>query len=972
MTRQEAVDEIMAEFKTQRNSIAIGFLVDIQDKYDTSSKYRNKIDAEAIARIKKPKHEITDEELLAMTIRVLKSKAGDKASMKMMKENICDAIIETFNNKYKHNWNFFVTFNEKGVPTFTAEEKEDTRTPEQRKHETVNQMLNEATANIITESVHDANSFFAKMQKDIARARTKELRGLYEGLPEDQLEAFHETVMKNWHGEKIKINTEDVAKVAHTKRTRAGALAWQTYIESMVKKVKKYDYETAPEFHKRLRKFKKRLKIFLDNQDPKVASDVIMQSTFYASGFVNLVPDLALADDEEWDKFEKEYEAHKRQLDKKFERFCRNYVDDEGNHPFRDTKLVYIKPQWRSGVDVIETSMGVKKDFWTENITKDVAKSVEDELALASMYLSNNMTHERTNLTTGQYETSKEGFFSKSAIGLLSDSKGNLTYLRQNKKGDVKIAHDHEAYRLFEQMMKTYNGCIDEWVKDQKKKFETLAQQYKERVINELDLIKGGMYQDNSSGKPVFRPPKNEEEEKWVKRMQADIENTKKLFSEPNIFKNAIGKEMTYKKNQGEFFDIDDFLDMVGNSAKTLEEAERMVKREAKKLFNEQVAYVKKTTGLDLSYLWPELDLNILDSVYGESFSKLKKSFERVASTKKNITGKSANVVLGMENIFATDAMFSVKEKEFYKKSGKSLWSYNFGFRNEAQVLRTSGLKPMPIPEEALKDKVIYDIYGSIVAASFFQILVSNTPVDEVYFYKETRTYEIAGNAMLSEKVEDVDGEDVWVERNPRDVARDMYKNKRTVTKEYWRKHEPDEDSVRNCWEFRYKGVTFRPTDPEFEENSYDLFVNKCDAVAIAIIGKIFRDRTANSKSKTDNFTYKNTNKRWEQLEYGGYKKDTPGAPWKGRSKYGLPHGVKNQYTYQAPFGYLRLIEAQWNALIDDGFDFTLTSQLINAEGFNVTTVAKEVAQDLADFSNNINTNEYDIDNFVIIEGGGK
>lgn len=117
---------------------------------------------------------------------------------------------------------------------------------------------------------------------------------------------------------------------------------------------------------------------------------------------------------------------------------------------------------------------------------------------------------------------------------------------------------------------------------------------------------------------------------------------------------------------------------------------------------------------------------------------------------------------------------------------------------------------------------------------------------------------------------------------------------------------------------------------------------------------------------KNINFTYRNTNPRWEQLEYGLYLKD---SDVKIGKDIGRKHGVTNGFSYQAPRGWIRLIEAQWNQIMQTGQDKNLMAMAANVEGFHAQDVRDEIIQELKKYESTLGTHEYDYNNFVVIMG---
>lgn len=305
--------------------------------------------------------------------------------------------------------------------------------------------------------------------------------------------------------------------------------------------------------------------------------------------------------------------------------------------------------------------------------------------------------------------------------------------------------------------------------------------------------------------------------------------------------------------------------------------------------------------------------------------------------------------------------------------------------RKKRVMVRTSGIKKFPIPKKfstnfklpfgipmkVLKRKKALDWYGTVVAATFFQLLISNTPVDEEYYYDEYRNIYEHDEVKLTKKIKNADGQIVEVPRDSAEVLADKVDSFKIKTvKKYRRLHKPDDDYVRDCWEFNFKGEVFKPT--EFPK---ELFEVPGDYKSIEQLAFKFQERVAKSKIKSINWTYRNTHKRWMQLEYGGYmtpkseKKLGIGGKYHS-AKYSRYHGVSEHgYSYMAPAGFLRLIEAQWNILTTNGMDINILREFLNHAGFKVQDVTKEVISELQREEPSIGRRGFDLKNVVIIEG---
>lgn len=154
------------------------------------------------------------------------------------------------------------------------------------------------------------------------------------------------------------------------------------------------------------------------------------------------------------------------------------------------------------------------------------------------------------------------------------------------------------------------------------------------------------------------------------------------------------------------------------------------------------------------------------------------------------------------------------------------------------------------------KERTLY------MAAVFFQRVVNRTPVDEDYFF-----YDKKSNDM---KV-----------------------------------HKADNDSVRDSWKISGSGFSFFANDFKELGVSFDEFNNKSE------IDKIYEIiRVGARDSKSFFVTISNKHKRFSQLEFGEYLHD--GDLKKGKKYY---HGVADGYSVQAPYGMLRITQAEFGKI---------------------------------------------------------
>lgn len=212
-----------------------------------------------------------------------------------------------------------------------------------------------------------------------------------------------------------------------------------------------------------------------------------------------------------------------------------------------------------------------------------------------------------------------------------------------------------------------------------------------------------------------------------------------------------------------------------------------------------------------------------------------------------------------------------------------------------------------------------------LTLATFFFTLVANTPMDEDYTGKRTVQYGTAGRVSLKgshPKIEiPTSGDAAATDEELLERARSQFEVK---TKEITVKHKADECSVRGDWILKYKGCNFKAFKTQEEEGSSplpskliyfqkDWFLTtsfRKNESYIDEMANLIYEATKKSKAKSDTFVYENVNPRTGLLEYGGYSNGTS-APIKG-SKYGYKHGVKDNFTYQAPMGFIRMTEEYW------------------------------------------------------------
>lgn len=143
------------------------------------------------------------------------------------------------------------------------------------------------------------------------------------------------------------------------------------------------------------------------------------------------------------------------------------------------------------------------------------------------------------------------------------------------------------------------------------------------------------------------------------------------------------------------------------------------------------------------------------------------------------------------------------------------------------------------------------------------------------------------------------------VSRTPKDERYFNYNNKRV--------HTPDDDFVWKHWKIRYWGkelsvLDITVTDMYFLESRFS-DKNAIEIVKNAIIRKLFRgeENFLKRKAKIRNIRIENDHPRFAMLEYGTYKIPARRIS-KGLESY---HGIQNGYSVQAPYGMLRITQAE-------------------------------------------------------------
>lgn len=246
------------------------------------------------------------------------------------------------------------------------------------------------------------------------------------------------------------------------------------------------------------------------------------------------------------------------------------------------------------------------------------------------------------------------------------------------------------------------------------------------------------------------------------------------------------------------------------------------------------------------------------------------------------------------------------------------------------------------------------NFYICLVVALFFQMLVSNTPIDENYTYERTRkrvrqsrTSHFNGDGSLKTT------EQYVTDRNARLL----------VTTEH---HKADKYKVRADWVLTFRGKNFKAFRSEHEPGSdimsvdfefyEDWFRKKSDFESAMKIAQVLYIQTGKSsydatKDNILDFGYTNMNPRWELLEYGGYAESSNNRGARRGSKYKFRHGVKNGFTFQAPKGFVRLTESYWNSKVRSNAFGAFITKFLNdmaaGERLNVTKENSKLVKEL-------------------------
>lgn len=295
-------------------------------------------------------------------------------------------------------------------------------------------------------------------------------------------------------------------------------------------------------------------------------------------------------------------------------------------------------------------------------------------------------------------------------------------------------------------------------------------------------------------------------------------------------------------------------------------------------------------------------------------------------------------------------------------------------------ISRISDLVAAELSEDVEKAK----IESAMLAATFFQVLVSNTPYDEPYKKEDvsyTRTYYVLKDTVKRDRREQQSEnaskrqEGKFSEIIPlkplSELKIDNFEKKTYQTKSPI-KHVPDDDYIRGAWRLTYRGVVFGAFECNFENDPLDDREVSCyfskedfkkpyDKKSIEKIAKILLERTEKSK-RSFSFSTVNSHPRFSMLEYGGYDRSS------GSIKKGdwYEHGVKNNHSVQAPKGFARLVEANYNRIITEAGS---ASKALKDKGFKMSVAKVNSKLVRAMFEQN---KVLSLDEYELIQGGYK
>lgn len=288
-------------------------------------------------------------------------------------------------------------------------------------------------------------------------------------------------------------------------------------------------------------------------------------------------------------------------------------------------------------------------------------------------------------------------------------------------------------------------------------------------------------------------------------------------------------------------------------------------------------------------------------------------SFINKSIKQNSVTPYSYQRIVDIDHIFTKDIV--KPEITFTTKSGQIRTIPEERITKEEQIeeiRQVNTLENAIIPKAFVKKGIINEYYGAVIAATYFQMLVSNTPIDEEYDFIESRVHYGTSELDLPKTMEDYD---------EKDIDNQLENNKKIYLIQHH--HVPDDEYIRDFWVLHFKGMDFYSKD-----YASSLFEKKSDKESAFVIADDIYKKTKDLTDKSIAFSAENMNWRYNMLEYGGYQRD--GEANVG-SQYGFEHGVKNKHSYQAPYGMKRLVDGLWNVLITSGRHYGYVSEFLNS-----------------------------------------
>lgn len=392
-------------------------------------------------------------------------------------------------------------------------------------------------------------------------------------------------------------------------------------------------------------------------------------------------------------------------------------------------------------------------------------------------------------------------------------------------------------------------------------------------------------------------------------------------------------------------------------------------------------------------------DISNIRLTYRNNFSKIKYSKDYISPTNYSIVATSDTEYATIDNfnysqVYKMQKVFKEVNVNYIVANGNYEIDEFNGFiekklKENEKIGFKVNLKPARIDKENAEQVIkelggpfsklakaifINRFYDCIVAATYFQRLVSYTPEDDNYYNFEQKAVKVVHDKVkFTENYGTIHNGNAKVVLDASEVVEKG--NYRLKEYSYTRKtHEADEIKVKGDWVLHYKGMNFKAFKTKKAKRSKSIsitatflpeYFNEPDDInsiyEIAMILYQYVDKKEKQikakKAKrinNDNFSATNISPYWEHLEYGYYRtKDT--KPRKG-SKYGKQHGLSNHFSYQAPMGFWRIAMAQWNMLVSEGGTEAVVSKFLNLNKnkLDISNVESELMQRILTFDKSI------------------